>query len=507
MRRLDTNEIQILERNRCFCEDWTKILVSDDFNAIHIRNSNFYGYVMIGKGVKISDTRMIKGSGKPAKPNIISVLNEGGDGNVILCHQLTAQLAWLMMKSKCVMDMVRREVESDLEKLGNRQWTVIGDYTVIEGASRIEDSEIGDWRLEIGDVELEMGKRDAAVYIGNDVVVHQSVIVGGAELTDGAKVYESFVGEAVHIGKGFSSEASLFFANAYMDNGESCAAVLGPFACSHHKSTLLIGGEFSFYNAGSNTNQSNHAYKMGPIHWGTLQRGAKTASGCHILWPATIGMFSMVMGKLTQHPNLENLPFSYVFANPEKTYIYPGINMATVGTWRDINKWPKRDARAKSSRRDIITFDFPNPLVKQYAEKGIETLRQLAQEQGDNADEYRYQSCFIKNRALHRGLEYYELLLSICDKSWEGEYVDVLGCIISKEDKDEIVRDVAAGKICDSETLISRINEVQVSGSRVQDSEAMTKWKEMIADDARKEFAMGDVEESQLDDFLELLNS
>ena len=41
--------------------------------------------------------------------------------------------------------------------------------------------------------------------------------------------------------------------------------------------TLLIGTMLSFYNAGSATNYSNHAYKMGPIHYGTLARGCKTA--------------------------------------------------------------------------------------------------------------------------------------------------------------------------------------------------------------------------------------
>ncbi|NAW49767.1 DUF4954 family protein, partial [Salmonella sp. gx-f5] len=81
--------------------------------------------------------------------------------------------------------------------------------------------------------------------------------------------------------------------NSYMSNGEACAAFCGPFTASHHKSSLLIGGMFSFYNAGSATNFSNHAYKMGPMHWGILERGSKTASGAYLLMPATLGTYSV----------------------------------------------------------------------------------------------------------------------------------------------------------------------------------------------------------------------
>lgn len=83
----------------------------------------------------------------------------------------------------------------------------------------------------------------------------------------------------------------------------------GPFTVTHHKSTLLIAGMFSFMNAGSGSNQSNHMYKLGPIHQGALERGAKTTSDSYILWPARIGAFSLVMGRHVTHPDTSNLPF------------------------------------------------------------------------------------------------------------------------------------------------------------------------------------------------------
>ena len=142
----------------------------------------------------------------------------------------------------------------------------------------------------------------------------------GSSVINSVKIQDCFVGEACQLSNGFTASASVFFANSYMSNGEACAAFCGPFTASHHKSSLLIGGMFSFYNAGSATNFSNHAYKMGPMHWGILERGSKTASGAYLLMPATLGSFSVCFGKLMHHPNTRNLPFAYLIAAGAKMF-------------------------------------------------------------------------------------------------------------------------------------------------------------------------------------------
>ena len=81
-------------------------------------------------------------------------------------------------------------------------------------------------------------------------------------------------------------------ATALFENGEACAIFAGPFTVSMHKSSLLIAGMYSFLNAGSGSNQSNHMYKLGPIHQGIVERGSKTTSDSYILWPARVGAFS-----------------------------------------------------------------------------------------------------------------------------------------------------------------------------------------------------------------------
>ena len=75
----------------------------------------------------------------------------------------------------------------------------------------------------------------------------------------------------------------------------------GPYTVTHHKSTLLLAGMFSFINAGSASNQSNHMFKLGPIHQGTLERGAKTTFDSYILLPARVGAFFLVIGRHVNH--------------------------------------------------------------------------------------------------------------------------------------------------------------------------------------------------------------
>jgi len=646
MRELRDREICILEEQGCTAEDWNDIVVSDDFTVDSIHNVSFYGHIEIGstmgsieveegfvrrcgirnaslRNVSIGDDCLIENirgyiSGYSIGNNClisdigvmtcqegtsfgsgttISVLNEGGKGNVVLCEELTAQVAWMMINFPVVRSLranaslrslranaglrgLRAEqfkglseeefnslranaglrglraaqfkglseqdndpdghsslftLHSSLPTIGSHSRIVgvksicnakMGEYCEIQGASRLDNCTI-------------MSNEDACSFIGTDVVMESSIVAPGATVTDGAKVFECFVGESVHIGKGFSAEASLFFANSYMDNGEACASLCGPFSTSHHKSTLLIGGAFSFYNAGSNTNQSNHAYKMGPIHWGMLDRGAKTASGCHILWPAHIGSFSMAMGKIQSHPQVHKLPFSYVIAEGNKTYLVPGINIKTVGTWRDVNKWPKRDLRPLSSRNDIINFAFPNPYIIQNVLEGKEILKKLIAE---NAPEYEYNGVFIKHTSAVKGIAFYDLIINLFlfeyftnNKSENVEencdrWFDVCGMLSPKYEIDRILKDVKSGVISSIDELKINLQEIHndyphhcaayalylMAHNDSNNSDdpdhwirlaesANKEWLDMVARDAEKEFEMGDVDKEQLEEFIDNL--
>jgi hypothetical protein len=349
------------------------------------------------------------------------------------------------------------------------------------------------------------------------------------------------------VGKGFSAENCLFFANSYMDNGEACAAFCGPFTVSHHKSTLLIGGQYSFYNAGSGTNYSNHAYKLGPIHYGTLERGSKTASSAHILMPANIGSFSMCMGKIQNHPDTKELPFSYVIASGETAYIVPGRNIATVGTYRDINKWPKRDKRSALSKKSIVNFDWLSQYTMMEMIKGKQVLEALRNEQGEGIAAYSYNGCLIKNKSLQKGIKYYDMAIRMfmgevvahhgsglpTSSIGTGEWCDLSGLLAPVEVVCELCDDITNDKYqaidevednlhamhksyeeyCWNWTYrvilnyygIDMLSEGDVNRIMAEADAARSEWLSAIRYDAEREFALGDVAESELNNFLSKL--
>ena len=417
-RQLTQEEISILESNSCWAEDWSRVKVAQGFKPYNFHRVVFYGDIRLGEFHKqvevskgflkhsgindatlrnvtvgndcliekvgnfinnytigndcyisnISTMETLEGASYGAG-SVISVLNEMGDGNVVLFRELNSQLAAFMVKhhgDKALMSRLKQLIDDEV-RISTPERGVIGNNVKIVNTKDITNTVIkGDCEIS-GAARLNectiLSSEDASVFIGTGVICENSIICDGCSINNSVKMQDCFVGEACQITNGFTAEASLFFANSYMANGEACAAFCGPFSASHHKSSLLIGGQFSFYNAGSNTNFSNHAYKMGPLHYGTLERGTKTASGSYVLMPATIGAFSVCFGKLMNHPDMRNLPFSYLMAYGETMYIVPGRNITTVGLYRDIKKWPKRDKRSKQSKKSIINFDWLSPFT------------------------------------------------------------------------------------------------------------------------------------------------
>lgn len=602
-RSLTEEEIIQLQQQDCTAEDWTAISVDEDFSPNHISHVDFYGDISLGSfnkpieveegffipsgirravlcNVSVGDNTLIEGVGTYianydigeecylanighmtttpdatfGEGHVISVLSEGGEGNVMIFSALTAQLAAFMVRHandgevwKIFKKLVRHYTDCIKPTRGNIGYGVkivntneitnalIGDECEISGAARLCECTI-------------QSTPEASCYVGHNVLLDNSIVQAGTSLLDGAKIDNTFIGEACHIGKGASVESSLFFANSYLDNGESCAAFCGPFTVSHHKSTLLIGGMYSFYNAGSGTNYSNHAYKMGPLHWGTMNRGCKTASGCHLLWPATIGAFSMCMGKIATHPQVANFPFSYLFGSGDSTtYLVPGRNLTTVGTWRDISKWPKRDRRPHIGRQSMVCFDWLNPMVATACLHGKQLLEQLRKEQGEGVAAYLYNGVTIRNASLQHGLRLYDMALHLyMGKAIEqhslqlpktsigtGQWLDLGGLLMPETEDELLIEDMRNGHINDLQDVTDRfvtifrnyteykwaaayrliLDYYQLETLTNEDAEvilqdykkAHTEWLEAIKYDAEKEFRMGDIEPTTLDIFLKSL--
>lgn len=632
MRTLTPSEITRLEENRCHAEDWQKIIVGENFSADRLYDVQFIGECSIGSnsdtvttdmgfelptGIRhariinstIGDNTLVENvsaficnadigdncivnnvsviqttEGTTfGQGNTISVMNEAGEGNVVLYSGLTSQIAALTVLPPCLgeqyddgdatiearrqaKDAVRRMVmEEVMSRMPKR--TLIEDNVRITDTIEITNSWITQWTEVRGAQRISettlWSRQDNSVFVGAGAILDGCIVTLGSSVSNNAIAKNCFIGENSTLTDGFSATDSLFFANSYMANGEACAAFCGPFSVSHHKSTLLIGGMYSFYNAGSGTNFSNHAYKMGPIHYGIMERGAKTASGAHILWPAHIGAFTMCMGKIATHPDTSALPFSYVIGDGTDTYIVPARNIATVGTYRDAAKWPRRDMRPQGSRRSMVDTEWLNPSTMTKVVEAKVTLEALRDQKGAREVYETADGSLIKRSALEKGISLYTLAIKLyLDRHLQGAdeeadyntsfddtpasqtfgrplsrgaslFADLSGMQISNASVMRIVDAITSGDIDTTEDLMAGICRYYDGGSldtaidrklalriadaiygwnsmdaddrrRLMDSchEVRHEWYDMIRRDAEREYELGDVDENTLNGFL-----
>ncbi len=349
----------------------------------------------------------------------IEALNEGGGRELVIFDRLSAQLAYLQVLyrhdaalTQALEQMVAHYVEKQKSDVGQ-----VGSFSRILRTNRVVNVRVGAGTTIDGAQQLQNGtiasEREAPVFIGHGVIARNFIVLSGSEVKDGALLTDCFVGQGVRIGRQFSAENSAFFANCEGFHSEAVSVFAGPYSVTHHKSTLLIAGMFSFYNAGSGTNQSNHMYKLGPVHQGILERGAKTGSFSYLLWPARVGPFTAVIGKHYTNFDAADLPFSYIEEVEGRTLLTPGMNLFTVGTRRDSAKWPKRDRRKGQNKLDLIHFELFSPFVIGRVLNGKKILSELYEKASQKQEFVKFNGLYLKRLLLKRGIKYFQMALDI----------------------------------------------------------------------------------------------
>ena len=382
--------------------------------------SNYIANYTIGHDSLLENVDLVVTEGPSTFGNgvEVSVLNETGGREVKIYDHLSAQVAYVMAMYRHRPEVIKAlyKMVDDYAQAQKSAVGTIGSHVFIRNTRYLCDVRIGDYAVISGVNRLRNGSVNsneaAPVTISHGVIMDDFIVSSGSYITDNTTMSKCFVGQACHFGHSYSASDSLFFSNCQGENGEACAIFAGPFTVTHHKSTLLIAGNFSFMNAGSGSNQSNHMYKLGPIHQGILERGAKTSSDSYILWPSRVGAFSLVMGRHVTHSDTTWLPFSYLIEKQNTTYLVPGVNLRSVGTIRDAQKWPKRDARKDPDRLDCINYNLLSPYTIQKMFKGIKLLQNLQYSSGELSDLYSYHSAKIKNSSLRNGIEFYRIAIT-----------------------------------------------------------------------------------------------
>lgn len=601
-RSLSEAEIQVLKENRCSHDDWSLMTVKNGFNPNFIHDTKFSGNISFGVFEKVFDlagglkkhaginhavihncrigdnvvienvqnyianyiignncfiqnvdVMLVDGRNTFGNGVQVNVLNETGGREVHINDKLSAHFAYiyslyrhrpnLIERMKAIVDFYCEKHASDMGE--------IGDNCMIVNIGYIKNLRIGACCKITGAMKLKNGSinsnENAPVYIGRNVIAEDFIVSSGSRIDGGCILSRCFIGQACHLDHGYSASDSLFFSNCQGENGEACALFAGPYTVTHHKSTLLIAGMFSFMNAGSGSNQSNHMYKLGPIHQGIVERGAKTTSNSYVLWPAKVGPYSLILGRHYKHADTSNLPFSYLIEKDNTTYIAPGVNLRSVGTIRDAKKWPERDNRKDPNKLDFINFNLLSPYTIQKVFAGINLLKELQSTAGETSETYSFQSCIITNSSLKKGLSLYEIVvhkflgnslikrlegtefktneeirerLKPTRDTGLGEWVDISGLIAPKSEIDNLLCKIEDGEITKLKEINNvfrelhedyYLNEWTWAWDKIQcyyglSAETITaqdiiriveKWKEsvvkldeLVYDDAKKEFSL-----------------
>ncbi|MDE6257407.1 MAG: DUF4954 family protein [Muribaculaceae bacterium] len=451
-------EIAEMTANGCRCADWTRVKFNPHSDFSRFRNVSFEEDNSIGlitendiienariRNCRIWDNVTIRNIGEildncdiQSRARIentgsivyeaesrcgvgteVAVLDETGSRPVIIFPGLTAQVALLMAREPKWSENHLHPILMDFLDT-QRYFAGIGEDAVVENCGKLLNVSVGREVIVSGAVSLKNGTiinnaapGRALAFIGAGVDAENFIVEDG-RLDSGALVRNCYIGQGATLEKRFTAHDSLFFANCSLENGEACAVFAGPYTVSMHKSTLLIGVQTSFMNAGSGTNQSNHMYKLGPVHWGILERGVKTSSSSYLMLGAKIGAFSLLMGSHKTHPDSSQFPFSYLFGDDRgATVVVPGVMLRSCGLMRDEQKWPARDRRLKRKlpMHDRVVFDVLNPITVEAMLTALDVIDDLLSRPADDDRFLRYRGMKFTRASLERARHLYELAI------------------------------------------------------------------------------------------------
>lgn len=485
LRHISADERRKLSASGSTAADWDKIMVSEDFSVSQIVGSRFEGRVEIGPramviGSTVADCRIgeeavVESVGRmecrrrTAFGNGVRVaaINENGGRAVAIYDRLSAQTAYLAAVYRhrpAAVEAVGRMVDAYAESRSD-DMCMVGRGARISNVKFIREVRIESRAVVEGASMLVCGTIGQGAYVGVDVKAEEFIFDSGSHVGGGAAVERCFVGEACILDKGFTAVDSLFFSNSHCENGEAASIFAGPYTVSHHKSSLLIAGIFSFFNAGSGSNQSNHLFKSGAVHQSVHPRGCKFGSGAYIMSPAIEGAFTVVIGHHSRHHDTQHMPYSYLIESEGVSMLMPGLNLTSYGTVRDIDKWRSRDKRRIC--RDRINFEEFNPFLTGKMARGVDALNALHDSDPDAAV-YHYNRTSIKSTMLMRGIKLYNRAIAASlgqmlrgaspsrDGGGRDEWVDVAGQYVTRGMVDRVLTDLEEGAIVELDSLDER---------------------------------------------------
>jgi carbonic anhydrase/acetyltransferase-like protein (isoleucine patch superfamily) len=541
VRKLTPDEINRMEHGGCTAENWENVSAAGGFDASRVRFTRFSGKVLlgdnrgfltvggtrrrcgiyhahisdcrIGESVLIAGSMLIRnyriedevliedvpileteGGARFGNGGTVKVVNEAGGREVTLFDDLNAQVAYLQAFyrhdepfQESLRGLIEKAVRENVPAEGR-----IGRGTTIRGCRSMRNVRVGPFAKLQGALELTDGSvlscAEHPTVIGSGVILRNFIVSEGAVVDSGACMERVFVGQGVTAGGRVSVLDSLLFANCELSNSEVCSVFAGPYTVTHHASTLLIAGLFSFFNAGSGTNMSNHMYKLGPVHQGVFERGCKSGSFSYHMMECHIAPFTVVIGKHAANLNISSFPFSILTELESRSNLLPALNLYSVGTVRDGTKWPARDRRSCRNRRDLIVFDVFTPYTVERMREGRAVLQELLKKASHRDAWVRYGGVQIKRLFLNKSIRLYSMAIdryligkvldaveetAAAGAGWDqvvrrfenpgsgaAPWLDLAGLIAPRAEVERIVEDVREGGIDTVQLLLERLGRL-----------------------------------------------
>ncbi|MHC4532251.1 MAG: DUF4954 family protein, partial [Planctomycetota bacterium] len=267
-RSLSEAEAAQLKEQRCTCSDWAHIKVAEKFKPERVRFTHFSGNVKLGvfeKDVSFSgglrkpagisnatihnctignnvyidqirnyianyvieddvlieniDLLAVEGESSFGNGTEVTVVNEAGGRDIPIYDHLSAHTAYIIAFYRH-----RPKVIENLQKMiADYSSSVTSSMGVVAKDARlincriIRNTKIGPSSVIEGVNRLDNGSVNSCpedpVYIGPGVFAEDFIICSGSKITDGTIICECFIGQGTVLGRQYSAENSVFFAN------------------------------------------------------------------------------------------------------------------------------------------------------------------------------------------------------------------------------------------------------------------------------------------------------
>ncbi len=277
-RHLEPREIEALKANGCTAADWPRIKVADGFKPEALRNTHFSGDIRLGRcddpvgypggagiinaalrNCTIGDNVLIHNIGryianydigdKVVIDNVgvmettaestfgngteVEALNEAGGREITIFDRLSSQIAYLLSLYRhrpALIEKLEAMIGAYVDGVRRSRGT-IGAGARITDTTAITNVKIGPAARISGALRLSHGTVNSSpadpATIGAGVIAENFITCSGSKVDGGAIISNCFIGQGAKIGRQYSAENSVFFANAEGFHGEACAIFAG----------------------------------------------------------------------------------------------------------------------------------------------------------------------------------------------------------------------------------------------------------------------------------------